>query len=537
MSGATEVGRLEVGDVPRGRSIRRFTSATTSRRAGAGVGELLGDVYYAAIMTAIGIGVALGVAGTLREALPDATASGSATTVWSMPGLSLPALVVAVVVGLAGVVLSLSGRLGPVSAGGPEATWWLPLPVERRGLLRPAVWRVPAGAALVSGVVVGVLDAGVLAAPGRRVVSTVLAAALGAAVVVLVASLGQTLDVSRRATSVAGDLVLVGAVVLAVVSGVAGWRPDGLPEVSLLALAGLLVVAGALVLAVDRGLGRIPSRSLRAGGAVASQALGAVVSLDTRELGRVLTDASLPRRRRAARLRAVRGPVSALVVADALVVLRSPRRLALLTATALVPALVGTAPQLAGPVGFGIALVVGGSVATTTAAEGARRAEMAPVLDRLLPLAARDVRRVRMLVPAAVMTAWSAVAFGVVGLWHGDVAGWLALGVAAVPVWAGAAVRAAYRPAPDWSGPLVATPVGAVPTGVTAVLARGPDVLALGLVPVLVSLLLARVHLEVVLVQTVLSAVVVAVATSTTTLAERLGLSGDAPAGPPGGAR
>lgn len=535
MSGATELGRLEVGEVPRGRSIRRFTSATTSQRAGAGLGELLGDVYYVAVLSAIGVGVALGVAGTLREALPDA--SQGAATVWSLPGLSLPALAVAVVVGLTGVVLSLAGRLGPVSAGGPEATWWLPLPVERRGLLRPSVWRVPAAAALVSGAVVGVLDAGVLAAPGRQVVSTVLAAALGAAVVVLVAALGQTLAVPRRATSVAGDLVLAGAVVLAAVSGAAGWRPAGLPAASPLALAGLLVAVGALVLVVDRGLARIPSRSLRAGGAVASQAVGAVVSLDTRELGRVLSDSSPPRRRRAARLRAVRGPVSALVVADALVVLRSPRRLVLLTATALVPVLVGTAPQLAGPAGFAIALVLGGVVAATTAAEGARRAEMAPVLDRLLPLGARDVRRVRMLVPAAVMTAWSVVAFGVVGLWHGDVPGWLALGVATVPVWAGAAVRAAYRPAPDWSAPLIATPMGAVPTGVTAVLARGPDVLALGLVPVLVSVLLGRVHPEVVLVQTVLSAVVVAVATSTTTLAERLGLSGETPAGTPGGAR
>ncbi|MGW6129679.1 DUF6297 family protein [Cellulomonas sp. NPDC055163] len=537
MSGATDVGRFEVGELPRGRSIRRFTSATTNQRAGAGIGELLGDVYYAAIIAAIGIGIALGVTGTLREALPDAAESASGTTVWSLPGLSLPALVVAVVVGLAGVVLSLSGRLGPVSAGGPEATWWLPLPVERRGLLRPAVARVPAAAALVSGVAVGVLDAGVLAAPAGRVLPTVLAAALGAAVVVLGASLGQTLDVSRRATSVAGDLVLAGAVLLAVVSGVAGWHPDGLPAVTPLVLVGLAVAAGALVVAVDLRLDRIPSRSLRAGGAVASQAVGAVVSLDTRELGRALTDASLPRRRRASRLRIVRGPSSALVVADALVVLRSPRRLVLLLATALVPVLVGTAPALAGPVGFAIALVVGGFVATTTAAEGARRAEMAPVLDRLLPLGARDVRLLRMVVPAVAMIAWSLVAFGVVGLWHGDVPGWLALGVAAVPVWAGAAVRAAYRPAPDWSAPLVSTPMGAIPTGVTAVLARGPDVLVLGLVPVLVSIFLGHVHPEVVVVQTVLSLVVVAVATSTRTLAERMGLSGDAPTAPAGGAR
>jgi hypothetical protein len=406
--------------VPSGRAIRRFTAATTNTRAGAGMGDLLGDVYYVVVIAAIGLAMALGVAGTLREALPSTDTA--AAPVWDVPGLSLAALVAAILVGYAGVVLSLAGRLGPVSAGGPEAAWWLPLPVERRGLLRPAQWRVPAVAALASGVLVGILDAGLLGAPdGGRVARTVVGSALAAALVVLTAALGQTFDASRRATALAGEVVLLAAPLVALGGALLGWRLAELPPVPPVALGALAVLAVGVGLVVDRRLGRIPARTLRAGGAVASQAVGAMVSLDTRELGRALGEGSArPRRRRSLRMGLVRGPASALVTADALVLTRSVRHLVQLAVTALVPALVATAPQLAGPVGFALALVVGGYVAMTSSAEGARRAEMAPVLDRLLPLAAREVRLLRMVVPGVAMALWSLVAFGVVGLWSGD---------------------------------------------------------------------------------------------------------------------
>jgi hypothetical protein len=209
--------------------------------------------------------------------------------------------------------------------------------------------------------------------------------------------------------------------------------------------------------------------------------------------------------------------VSALISADATVLARSVRHLVQIVVAALVPVLVGVVPQLAGRLGFAIALVVAGSVAMTATGEGARRAEMAPVLDRLLPLAAREVRRLRMVVPGIVMLAWSLVAFGAVGAWAGDLTSWLTLGVVSTPVWAGAAVRAAYRPAPNWGGPLVSTPMGALPTGVTMVLARGPDVVVLGLVPVLIAVALGHVPSAVVIAQVAVSAIVVAVCSSTST--------------------
>jgi hypothetical protein len=508
------VGPAATGAFPTGRSIRRYTAAATNLRSGASVGELLGDVYYVVITTAIGIGMALGIAGQLRASLPAGAPATAGTS-----SLSLPGLVVVLVVGLAGVLLSLAGRLGPVGSAAAEATWWLGLPVDRRGLLRPSARRLPLLAAVVGAVVVGVLDGGLLGDHhGGQVVVASLAAALGSAALVLAASLAQTFDARRGATSLVGDLVLAAAPVLAVLGVVLGWHPAGLPAIPLWSVAVLALAVAALAVVVDRRLDDIPSRSLRVSGSVASQAAGAVVSMDSRELGRALTDsAAAPRRRRSARFGLVRGPVSALISADATVLVRSVRHLVQIVVAALVPVLVGVVPQLAGRLGFAIALVVAGSVAMTATGEGARRAEMAPVLDRLLPLAAREVRRLRMVVPGIVMLAWSLVAFGAVGAWAGDLTSWLTLGVVSTPVWAGAAVRAAYRPAPDWGGALVSTPMGALPAGVTMVLARGPDVVVLGLVPVLIAVALGHVPSAVVIAQVAVSAIVFAVCSSTST--------------------
>ncbi|HEX5332318.1 MAG TPA: DUF6297 family protein [Cellulomonas sp.] len=508
------VGPAATGSFPTGRSIRRYTAAATNLRSGASVGELLGDVYYVVITTAIGIGMALGIAGQLRASLPAGEPATAGTS-----SLSLPGLVLVLVVGLAGVLLSLAGRLGPVGSAAAEATWWLGLPVDRRGLLRPSARRLPLLAAVVGAVVFGVLDGGLLGDHhGGQVVVAALAAGLASATLVLAASLAQTFDVRRGATSLVGDLVLAAAPVLAVLGVVLGWHPAGLPAIPVWSLAGLVVVVAGLAVVVDRRLHHIPSRSLRVSGSVASQAAGAVVSMDSRELGRALTDsAAAPRRRRSARFGLVRGPVSALISADAAVLLRSVRHLVQVVVAALVPVLVGAVPQLAGRLGFAIALVVAGSVAMTATGEGARRAEMSPILDRLLPLAAREVRRLRMAVPGIVMLVWSLVAFGAVGAWAGDLTSWLTLGVVSTPVWAGAAVRAAYRPAPDWGGALVSTPMGALPAGVTMVLARGPDVVVLGLVPVLIAVALGHVPSAVVIAQVAVSAIVFAVCSSTST--------------------
>ena len=507
---------FDLGEVPTAREIRRYTVLAGNARGGAGLGGVLSDVAYAVVCVAIAVVLAAGAVGQLRASLP-ATAAPTGQ-------LSLAAVVLVALVAAAGATLALAARLGPVGLGGAEAAWWLPLPVDRRALVRPAAVRLPVAAAVVALVVVAFLELGVLGADLGPAVAGALAAGGAGAALVLAAGLAQSAG-RRRAARAVGDGAIALAPVLALALGLAGaassdaWTPSWW-----LAPAALVLVV-ALAVALDRRLGRLDAPTLRQGGSVAAQAAGALVSFDSRELGRALTDSGAPaRRRRSARLRTVRGPVSALVTADLLVLRRSSWHVVQLVATALVPVVATRVPQLAGVGGVLVAVLVAGYAATSATGEGARRAEVAPVLDRLLPLSARAVRLARMIVPWFVMLVWSLAVFVAVGAWAHDVPGFLALAVVSSPVWAAAAVRAAYRPAPRWDGPLVATAAGAVPGGVASVLARGPDLVVLGLLPVWVALVLRHVTPGMLMLQAVAAAIAVAVGsiTSTRSLMDRL---------------
>lgn len=503
------------GRVPSGRDIRRFTAATARTRGGAGIGELLGDVYYAVIMSAIGISMAAGVVNAMRDALPPPSAVPQPG-----PDLSLPSLAALTVLAGVGVLLSLAGRLGPVGVGGAEATWWLSMPVGRRGLLRPVALRLPLLAGTVSAVLLVLLDLG-LRTQGEsvgRVLRVGAVGGLGAAALVLLAGIGQSFGAVRRRIATTGNVLLGLVPVLALGGAFAGWRIDDLSTPAPAAVPVLALVAVGAGLVLDTRLAHIPARDLRDSGSVASHAVGAVVSLDSRELGRALTDGAAPtRRRRVARFAWVRSADTALVAADLAVLRRSPRHLVQVVAAACVPAVVVGVRQIAVPGVLAAAFVVSGYIAMVATAEGARRAEMSPVLDRLLPLSAARVRKLRMVVPGAVMLLWSVAAFAAVARLEGDLSSWLALAVLSTPVWAGAAVRSAYRASPDWSGPLVSTAAGALPVGVGGVLARGPDTVILGLVPVLIAIVLGFVTPPLLIAQVVTSAIAFAVGAHITT--------------------
>lgn len=523
----------EVGDLPTARSIRRFTAAAGKARAGASLTSLLGDVYYAVISAAIGAAVAFGVAQQVRTSLPPAPQVAPPTS------LSLPALVAVVLLAAAGVLVSLAGRLGPVGAGGAESAWWLQLPVERRGLLRPAARRLPVVGAVAGAAVVALLDAGLLGDAGGRTLRAAGAGAVVAALLVLLATVVQSSGVPRRRVALVGDVVLGLSAALAVALALAGTHLAALPVAPWpLLVVGLLAVAG-LAWLVDGRLDSMPARSLREGGSVATQAMGAVVSLDSRELGRALTaGSSRPVRRWVSRFHGVRGPATALVAADLAQLRRSPRHLVQLVVAALVPWLATVVPQLANVPGVLVAVLVAGGIASSAAAEGARAGEMNPILDRMLPLGAKTVRRLRMAVPGVAMLAWSLAAFGALGRWAGDVGPWLLLAALGTPVWAAATVRAAYRPGPNWSKPLVSTPFGALPTGVTTVVSRGPDLVVLCLLPTWIALILRHVTPTFLVLQLAGAAIAFAIGSSiaTGTLMDRMfEASGGKPGAAPGG--
>ncbi|GAB4081260.1 hypothetical protein GCU67_06730 [Modestobacter muralis] len=477
-----------------GAAVRRFTRRATAARADTRWWTRLGDLASGLTSAAIAVAVCGGLVSGLREQIAARPPVSAAV----LPGgLTATAVAVAVAAGL----VALFARLGPVSATPGVAAWWLPLPAGRRELLRGELRR---GLGLAAAAAVGVALPVVLT--GTRTLGGVLTG-LVAGGLLAVAAVGalvvrQAGSGTRWVPAAAGGVVaaaLVAPPVLGCLAVTAGARVawPAVPALPWGAAAALLLVLGAgaawAVVLADRRLGELSAAALRASGETVQYATASVFSLDTREIGRALRS-PVRRPRRALRWRWVRRAEHAVVAGDLAVLARSPWRWGQLAGGAALPVLAARTQGLGElPALVAVAVVLGWWTAATAVGEPSRRASSAPGADRSLPLAAAVVVRCRAVVPVAVLAVVLGVSALLVGQGAGSPVAWLALGVAAAPAWAGAAVRAGYRPDLDWAGPVVSSPMGAVPTGVGATLVRGPDVGVLGIVPVVLALLLGAV--------------------------------------------
>jgi hypothetical protein len=442
------------------------------------------------------VGVLAGTVSSLRERIAARPPVEAAV----LPG-AVTAAVAALV--LAGGVIGLLARLGPVSATPAVGAWWLPLPAGRRGLLRGELRRV--GLLAVVAAVTAALPV-LLAGPAAPTAAGVLLG-LAAAALLAAAAIGglvvlQSAGRTRWVSTVAGGVATVAVVVPAVGASVAAAlgrdlaggtvRPVLSPVGTGVLPAGAALLAVLAVLAADRRLGLLPAGALRERGETVQYASASALSLDTRELGRALgTVVRTPRRPRTWGW--VTSPERAVVAADLAVLTRSPWRWGQLAVGAALPVLVARTRGLGElPALVAVAVVLGWGLAAVALGEPSRRAHASPAADRALPLEAKAVVRARAVVPAAVLAVVCGVSALLVGQGTARPLDWLALGVATAPAWAAAAVRAGYRPDLDWSGPVVASPFGPLPSGVGATLVRGPDVGLLGTAPLAVALLLGE---------------------------------------------
>ncbi|MFC4555604.1 DUF6297 family protein [Georgenia faecalis] len=513
--------------VPSGRAMRRWTRRFERHRSSTSVSDLLGDVYTVILTLAVTGAIVAGVAARL-----GADVAGREPV--TQAHLDVRWVSVLAAVAALAAVAGLLGRLGPVSLGSAESGWWLPLPGDRRSLLTPAALRWP-GFAGATGALGGLLLALALA-PSPTVLLVAVTGVLGAGVGVAlgaVLGLAQARRRGRRLMMRASDTLLALVPVGALVLGLVPTAPPRLLGAPVVSAAVVAVLAGMAVVVMLRRLPDLRDAELRERGAVTGQLRGAALSMDTRELGRALSQEATPAQRsRSARLRWLRGarrrPGLALVTADALLLARSTRHVVQLAVGACLPlaALLVAAPA---PSALLAALLVGAWVAALGTAEGARWAEMAPVVDAILPLSARAVRWWRLAVPTATMVLWSLAVFAAVAWRYGDAGPWLALAVLSAPVWAAGVHRSAYRAAPDWSGPLVITPMGAFPPGMSSFALKGPDVAILGAAPVAVALLVGTAPPLLLAVQAVLTAVVLAVAAHVPKPPARAGETGPRP--------
>jgi uncharacterized protein DUF6297 len=470
-----------------GTAVRRWTRRATAARARTTLGERLSDAWGGLVSAGIGVAVAGGSLASLRERIVLAGAPVTGTT---LPA-SFTATALALLT-LAGVVVVLA-RLGPVSATPAAAAWWLPLPADRRSLLRGELVRLT-----VAGVAVGVLLALPLVFGAAAPTADSVLGGLGWAVALAVAAVGGTalLQTRRRGRGVAGfaGAVAGAAAVIPAVAGTlaaAGGGPvvlpaAGTPPAWVLAVAAL--AAAAVLVQAERGLGRLDAGRLLAGGAMASYAGGSLLSLDTRQLGRALAGRDrAPRRSRS--FRRVHRPWQAVVAADLTVLARGRWQLGQLAVAAAVPVVVARTEGLGAlPLAVWAGCLLGWGLAATAAGRAAREAHGAPELDRLFALSAAGVVRSRAVLPVVATGLVCTLSGLLLGVGTGLAGTWALFGLAAAPAWAAAALRGALRPDPDWSGPVVSTPMGVLPAGVGATLVQGVDVGVVGSLPLLAAL-------------------------------------------------
>lgn len=396
-------------------------------------------------------------------------------------------LVWATAVGVVAVALAAAQAIGPVMVTPATGAWLLTAPIDRRPLLRSRLLVASAAATLVCGLVVavtGLLAGLTYGAIGVLAVSTALA---GGAATAAAAAWQTRGGRATRLVAVALAFLTTGWLLLIALDVEPGTTSDWLEGPAGWSAAGAALMAVVVLLArANRLLPSLLRAQLVPGGSLVSSLSGALAGLDFS----LAYDVLVARRwRTAATVRPVRGGpggAGALVWRDLVRLRRSRGALGALAAALLVPYVVlrldldDTVVLASGLAAFLCGLWSFSALRTTGRNPG---------LVRCFPMSLAAVRGATLAVPGGLLLVWSLAAAPAIGQsLDGATAGDTLL----VAVATGAAALAAIArwmlaPPPDYSMPLVASPTGAIPTGLIGSALRGFDVLALGIVPLLVA--------------------------------------------------
>lgn len=452
-----------------GAELRRLTARVRAHNLPAEAGRVAMDVGEVVVSLALVALYAWGFGAPARDLLGSgATGSG--------PG---PGLVQAMALALALVAGALVAlRLGPAGLPAAGVRWWVPTAADRAGLASPSVVRTVL-VSVAAGLVAGGAPAAFL---GVDLAGILLDAAFGGALGLAVAAGAGVLQVTGAGS---GDgagrvLTLLLAAVPVAGLGVALGAPEPAAWVVPwpVLVAPVAVAGGALAVWTTR-LDRLRAGALRARASSAMQASAALLSLDGGGMSRALLSGGPTASRVLPWLPGTaRGPASALLAADATLLVRSPVALAGLVALAATGAVAVQVPVLAGGIGLWTVLAGVGYAGAVAGAVGPRAAGENPRLDSLVPWGARATRAVR--------TVWPVLTAAVVLLAVAATVGggqWLVTAAPAAVVLGAAAVRTAYRGPVPWDVPMIATPAGAVPTGLVLHQLKGLDLAVLGTLP------------------------------------------------------
>lgn len=497
--------------------IRQYTFKVGLSRTEGGVMELISEAYT----FVLGGLTLLTMAGAIIVGLRNSLGVGHESALVAStvaPGFHSVTLLQAsatVLLTLAASLLAVEMTVGPITMSVPQTAWWLGLPVRRRGFIQPGflkslIWPAVAAVAVVIPIALGMASN---PTPGRIALAVLCGMGLGwllygVAAWCQITNSGSWLKILTAVITLVAPLTLVATALYNNTAGAASitgaqtswmeYLPTSWP---LLVADGalwplIIVVIALLVLgAVYLNLERITTRQLKASAAAGAYVAGSLMSMDATELSKSLGGGPASGTSRVRLPLIFHGgtvfsrSVKTLLSTHTTMILRSPMSLLRVLMLAAIPASLAAVEFLGNAVLIAVVLYLCAHFAATTLGATARFANGNPAVDMLMPLPAKVVRRVHYVLPAVGMTVWTAVCFGLLlALGVGSPA-LLVLALLAGPGLGAATLRAAFRPAPDWNMPAVATASGPIPTGAVKAFLVGPDLTLISLLPVLICLI------------------------------------------------
>jgi Family of unknown function (DUF6297) len=442
------------------RRLRTGVRASTHRRP-----RRFSDVYVWVLFIAVLGAIA---AGLLRHVGRVLTGPG-----WAVAGAPGRLFAAAAVLLLLGGLAHLLRAAGPVTASSAFRFWLLATPASRRHLLR----RRYLGLTALIAILTCVIAALVAHAASVAVLPAVAVAALASVILTAGSVWGQASETAERALHITGrtvsatSMLLFGSLATGVARGDAEAAVRASPAATVALLATLGVVALACCWRGYRALDRIDVGVLRRGQGLWSAGQASVASLDAFMLADFLAE---QRARSAGRVRSVTiGSSFAMALVRSEGARLSRRPFLALRAAAGAVVWWGCRPVLPGPALAAAALIVGYFLVLPLAGT-LRQLASGPGLRAQFAGQDHWLSRASVATTLLGVAAWAAVTIPGLAASRDP--------VLAIIVTAGitaAICRTVTRPPLDYSKPPVPTPFGDVPLDLYRQLARGPLLLAM----------------------------------------------------------
>ncbi len=455
-------------------------------RATTNIWQALQDAYIAVlavvVLSAMVINMIVHAQTTTTGCTTDGCLTGRALLPW------------ATLAGVLAATLAVCHIFGPVVASAAEGFWLLDAPISRARILRKRLW-LALGASLAVGILVGALISALTGWGIWDVLIWALATGLGAAGLTAFAAMEQTAErgwIVRIVQLLFGTAAVFALVVVVGVS--ADWFQVGnvsrLGRELALGTAGVgLVLLLAAGVAANARLNRIRRTRLLSAGALISGMQGAMFGLDFGLARDILVAKRFVEKGHVRATRGIGSGLASLVWRDVQRLGRYPQPFIGLIVSVAIPyavealGFVQLSPVISGLVLMLVLIPFMGSLRVISRTNG---------LARCLPFSSAQIRQAAMVVPGALALLWGLAAVpAFLGL--GQIAG-RSLGHAILTaLLTGAAgflgaVRWVSAKHVDFSMPMVATEMGAMPTGMMANLFRGIDMVMLITFPIALGL-------------------------------------------------